>query len=105
MVRPTAAGLAVPLSRAKDVTPLASLLHVLGTRSGLETLQALMSGPRLTADLPSRIDELQMLEDIGVVISERLGEGRFTYRWTLRPGALECIAKRLTPDTASGEGA
>lgn len=42
MVRPTAAGLTVPLSRAKDTTVLASVLHVLGTKSRLDTLQLLM---------------------------------------------------------------
>lgn len=69
MVRPTAAGLTVPLSRAKDTTPLASVLHVLGSRSRLETLQILMDGPRLTAELPARHDELNMLQDVGVVTS------------------------------------
>lgn len=44
MVHPTAVGLTVPLSRAKDTTPLAPVLRVLGTRSQLETLQLLMAG-------------------------------------------------------------
>lgn len=96
MVRPTAANLTVPLSRAKDLTPLASILHVLGTRARLETLQALIDGPKLSADLPARLDELHMLEDIGVLTSERLGDGRFTYEWALAPGALERIAESLT---------
>ncbi|MFC6707529.1 hypothetical protein [Flexivirga alba] len=102
MVRPTAANLIVPLSRAKDVTPLASVLHVLGTRSRLETLQLLMEGPRLTADVPARADELRMLEDIGVVTSERLGARRVSYRWTLVPGALERVARCLADGEPSG---
>ncbi|MFC6706778.1 hypothetical protein [Flexivirga alba] len=71
---------------------MASILHVLGTRARLETLQALIDGPKLSADLPARTDELRMLEDIGVITSERLSEGLITYQWTLRPGALERIA-------------
>lgn len=95
MVRPTAAQLTVPLSRAKDLTPLASILHVLGTRSRLETLQLLLDGPKLTADLPSRHDELRMLEDVGIIEGERLAEGRVTYEWALVPGALDRIARCL----------
>lgn len=96
MVRPTAARLTVPLSRAKDTTPLASVLHVLGTRSRLESLQLLMSGPKLTAELPARHDELRMLEDIGVVTSERLESGRLTFRWTLQRDVLERVGQVLT---------
>lgn len=96
MVRPIAAQLTVPLSRARDLTPLASILHVLGTRGRLETLQLLMEGPRLSAELPARTDELHMLEDIGVIASERLGEGRLTYEWALVPGALDRIARCLS---------
>lgn len=96
MVRPIAAQLAVPLARAKDLTPLASILHVLGTRARLETLQLLIDGPKLSADLPARTDELHMLEDIGVIKSERLGEGRVTYEWALVPGALDRIARCLS---------
>ena len=93
MVRPTAAELTVPLSRAKDLTPLASVLHVLGTRARLETLQLLMGGARPTAQLPARIDELRMLEEIGVVRSERL-EGKRD-QWSLKPEALERIAHSM----------
>lgn len=95
MVRPTATNLTVPLSRAKDMTALASILHVLGTRTRLETLKLLMDGPRLSVDLPARTDELHMLEDIGVVTSERLGDGRVTYEWALVPGALDRVARCL----------
>lgn len=95
MVRPSATQLTAPLSSAKDFAPLASILHVLGTRSRLETLQILMDGPRLSPDLPARTDELHMLEDIGVVSSSRLGEGRVSYQWELVPGALERIARCL----------
>lgn len=94
MVRPTAAQLTVPLSRAKDLTPLASILHVLGTRARLETIQLLMGGPMLTSDLPARHDELRMLEDIGVITSQRVE--RQHLQWSLRPGALEQIARCLT---------
>lgn len=83
----------MPLSRAKDVTPLASALHVLGTRARLEALQLLMDGPRLTHELPARLDELYMLEEIGVVTSQRLGPARI--RWTLVPEALTRIAECL----------
>lgn len=93
MVRPTAAGLTVPLSRAKDVTPLASVMHVLGTWARLETLQLLMDGPRLTPELPARLDELHMLEEIGVVTSQR--QDRSPIRWTLVPGVLAHIAECL----------
>lgn len=54
-----------------------------------------MAGPRVTADLPARIDEMQMLEDIGVVTSGRLGEGRVSYRRTLVPGALDRVGAVL----------
>ncbi|WP_446666626.1 hypothetical protein [Flexivirga sp. B27] len=93
MVRPTAIGLTVPLSRAKDLTPLASALHVLGTRPRLETLQALMDGPKLTAQLPARVDELRMLEEIGVVTSQLVDR---QLAWTLCPNALERVADSLT---------
>lgn len=96
MVRPTATQLTVPLSRAKDLTALASILHVLGTRTRLETLQMLMDGPRLSAELPARADELHMLEDIGVIKAERLGEGRVTYEWALVPGALGRVSRCLS---------
>ena len=95
MVRPTAATLTVPLSRAKDTTPLASVLQVLGKRSRLETLQVLMEGPRMSAELPARMDELHMLEDIGVIRSERVWPGPPRYRWELVPGALERVADCL----------
>lgn len=103
MVRPTAA-LTVPLSRAKDLTPLASILHVLGTRARLETLQLLMDGPRLSAELPARADELHMLEDIGVIESTRVADGRLGYEWSLVPGALERIARCLTSSERWGSG-
>lgn len=90
MVRPNAAQLMVPLSRAKDLTPLASILHVLGTRSRLESLQLLTQGPRLTADLPARTDELHMLEEIGVVSSRRVEKQQLL--WSLEPEALVRVA-------------
>lgn len=90
MVRPTAAQLTVPLSRAKDLTPLASILHVLGTRARLETLQLLTQGPRVTADLPARGDELHMLEEIGVVSSRRVEKQQLL--WSLEPEALVRVA-------------
>lgn len=90
MVHPNAAQLTVPLSRAKDLTPLASILHVLGTRARLETLQLLTQGPRLTADLPARVDELHMLEEVGVVSSRRVEKQQLL--WTLEPEALVRIA-------------
>ena len=90
MVRPTAASLTVPLSRAKDLTPLASILHVLGTRARLESLQLLTQGPRVTADLPARVDELHMLEEIGVVSSRRVGKQQLL--WSLEPEALVRVA-------------
>lgn len=93
MVRPTAAGLTVPLSRAKDLTPLASVLHVLGTRARLETLQILIDGPKLTAQLPARLDELHLLEKIGVVTSQLVDR---QLAWTLCPGALARVADSLT---------
>lgn len=96
MVRPTAAGLSVPLSRAKDLTPLASVLRALGTRARLETLQLLMDGPLLTQELPARHDELRMLAEIGVVTFQRLDTGRPTYEWSLVPGTLERVADCLT---------
>lgn len=80
------------------MTPLASILHVLGTRSRLETLQMLVNGPKLSTELPARTDELHMLEDIGVIESERLAEGRMAYEWALVPGALDRIARCLSDD-------
>ncbi|MFC6706833.1 hypothetical protein [Flexivirga alba] len=82
------------LSRAKDTTPLASIPRVLGTRSRLETLQLLMDGPKLSKELPSRIDELHMLREIGVVTCERLS--RLEMRWTLISDALPRIAQHLS---------
>lgn len=90
MTRPAAAQLTVPLSRAKDLTALASALHVLGTRTRLETLQILTRGPRLTVDLPARADELKMLEEIGVLSSRRVEKQQLL--WTLKPEALVRIA-------------
>lgn len=88
----TAASLTEPLSIADDTMPLASALRVLGVRSRLEALQMLMDGPRLTAQLPARHDELNMLQDVGVVTS--VPEGR-TWRWSLVPEALEKVADCL----------
>ncbi|MFC6706775.1 hypothetical protein [Flexivirga alba] len=92
MARPTATLLTLPLFRAKDLTLLASALHVLGTRSRLETVQLLMGGPRLTVQLPARVDEMRMLEEIGVVTSELVGR---QLMWTLKPEAVGRAANCL----------
>lgn len=91
----TATRLTEPLSEAADVRPLASVLRVLGTKSRLETVQLLLDGPRLTAELPARIDELHMLEDVGVITSERIHTGTQAWRWRLRPEALVRVADCL----------
>ena len=95
MVRPTASSLVAPLVLAEDLGPLASVLHVLGTKSRLETVQLLMHGPRLSTELPARLDELHMLREIGILTSERVSTGTRTLRWTLRLDALERVAACL----------
>lgn len=76
----------------QDLTALASALHVLGTRSRLETVPLLMDTPRLTAQLPARLDQLRMLEKLGVVASALVGR---QLMGTLQPEADGRIADSL----------
>lgn len=83
---PTAASLTEPLSRAEDLRPLASILRVIGTPARLRALQMLMDRPRLGSELPTRTDEMHMLEEVGVVVSRRVERQRFL--WELGPETL-----------------
>ncbi|WP_188837868.1 ArsR/SmtB family transcription factor [Flexivirga endophytica] len=91
--KPTAASLIKPLSHTRDFTPLASVLHVLGTPARLETVQMLMGGPATAAQLPARLDELHMLEEIGLVTSRRISRQRL--EWRLNLPALERLSRSL----------
>lgn len=75
------------LSDADSAAPLASVLAILGRPRRLDAVRILMTqGPQLTRNLPVRYDELHLLEDVGVIVSE-LENGR-ELRWAIRPDAL-----------------
>lgn len=93
MDRPTAASLIRPLSHTRDFKPLASVLHVLGTPARLETIQMLMGGPQTAAQLPARLDELHMLEEVGLVTSKKISRQRLEWRLNLQ--ALERLSRSL----------
>lgn len=91
--RPTAAQFIAPIDRARDLKPLASVFRALGTRERLVALQMLVGGPMRSRDLPVRIDELHLLEDVGVLVSSR-ADGR-QLEWHLRPDVLQRVGDCL----------